>query len=122
MPLTEILEVKNELLLKKVRILKKLVDSDVIINLPKMKTHSLTFITDAVKNMFGAIPRIEKTSCRSRFRDIFDFSKALIDILNVTNPSLSLMNRIISLEDDSPAMKGTPEILELSLVQRILSH
>lgn len=102
--------------------MKKLVDSDVIINLPKMKTHSLTFITDAVKNMFGAIPRIEKTSCRSRFRDIFDFSKALINILNVTNPSLSLMNRIISLEDDSLAMKGTPEILELSLVQRILSH
>jgi len=105
---TEIIEVKNGLLLKKVRILKKLADSDVIINLPKMKTHSLTFITGAVKNMFGAIPGIEKTSYHSRFRDISDFSKALIDILNVTNPSLSLMDGIISLEGDGPAMKGTP--------------
>ena len=105
---TEIVEVKNGLLLKKVRILKKLANSDVIINLPKMKTHSLTFITGAVKNMFGAIPGIEKTLYHSRFRDINDFSKAIIDILNTTNPALSIMDGIISLEGDGPAMNGIP--------------
>ncbi len=105
---TETIEVKNGLLLKKVRILKKLADSDVIINLPKMKTHSLTFITGAVKNMFGAIPGIEKTSYHSRFKDIEDFSKALIDILNTTNPALSIMDGIISLEGEGPALNGTP--------------
>ncbi|NYT03555.1 MAG: DUF362 domain-containing protein [Candidatus Methanofastidiosa archaeon] len=105
---SEIVEIENGLLLKKVRVLKKLIDSDVIINLPKMKTHSLTFITGAVKNMFGAVPGIEKTSYHSRFRDIEDFSKSIIDILNTTNPGLSIMDGIISLEGDGPALNGTP--------------
>jgi len=105
---SKVVEIKNGLLLKKVRILTKLADSDVIINLPKMKTHSLTFITGAVKNMFGAIPGIEKTAYHSRFRNMEDFSKALIDILNVTNPALSIMDGVISLEGDGPALNGTP--------------
>ncbi len=105
---SKVVGIKNGLLLKKVRILTKLADSDVIINLPKMKTHSLTFITGAVKNMFGAVPGIEKTAYHSRFKDIEDFSKALIDILNITNPALNIMDGVISLEGDGPALNGTP--------------
>ena len=106
---TEIVEVKNGLLLNKIRILKRLSDSDVIINLPKMKTHTLTYLSGAVKNMFGAIPGIEKTSYHSRFRNINDFSKAIIDILHTTNPTLSIMDGILSLEGDGPAMMGKPK-------------
>jgi uncharacterized protein (DUF362 family) len=43
------------------RIAKKVVDSDVVINLPKIKTHGLTIFTCAIKNMYGIVPGLIKT-------------------------------------------------------------
>ncbi|MEZ4550547.1 MAG: DUF362 domain-containing protein [Desulfobacterales bacterium] len=36
-------------------------DADIILNLPKFKTHGITYITGAVKLLFGAIPGVEKS-------------------------------------------------------------
>ncbi len=106
-------EIEDGLILKRVDILKPLLDADVIINLPKMKTHTLTFLSGAVKNMYGAVPGMEKTIYHSRFRDVHDFSKALLDVWNVTNPELTLMDGIVSLEGDGPAMRGIPRRTEI---------
>ena len=43
------------------RIAKKVLDADLIINLPKIKTHGLTIFTCAVKNMYGVVPGLIKT-------------------------------------------------------------
>ncbi|MCK4793876.1 MAG: DUF362 domain-containing protein, partial [Desulfobacteraceae bacterium] len=42
--------------LKKAYFSKVALDADVIVNLPKLKTHSLTVFTGGVKNMYGTIP------------------------------------------------------------------
>lgn len=111
-------EIENGLILKRVDILKPLLDADVIINLPKMKTHTLTFLSGAVKNMYGAVPGMEKTRYHSRFRDVHDFSKALLDVWNVTKPGLTLMDGIVSLEGDGPAMRGIPRKTQVVLGSR----
>lgn len=80
-----------------------------------MKTHTLTFLSGAVKNMYGAVPGMEKTRYHSRFRDVHDFSKALLDVWNATKPELTLMDAIVSLEGDGPAMRGIPRRTEIVL-------
>ena len=45
---------------KTFEILEELKTADVIINVCKLKSHSFTGITNAVKNMFGAIPGLKK--------------------------------------------------------------
>ncbi|NMC59053.1 MAG: DUF362 domain-containing protein [Candidatus Methanofastidiosa archaeon] len=100
------IEIRNGLLLNRVNILKPLLDADVIINLPKMKTHTLTILSGAVKNMYGSVPGMEKTTYHSRFRDVYDFSKAILDVWNAVRPNLTLMDGIVSLEGDGPAMRG----------------
>ncbi|MDD3521098.1 MAG: DUF362 domain-containing protein, partial [Actinomycetota bacterium] len=45
---------------KNIEVMKPVIDSDLIINLPKFKTHNLTIFTGAVKNMFGIIPGMAK--------------------------------------------------------------
>lgn len=104
----ETVEIKNGLIINKVNILKPLVDADLIINLPKFKTHTLTILSGAVKNMYGSVPGMEKTSYHSRFRDVYDFSKAILDVWKSTNPHLTIMDGIVSLEGDGPAMRGIP--------------
>ena len=47
--------------------------ADVIINVSKLKTHSFTGFTNAVKNMFGAIPGLTKVEMHGQFKtlDVF---------------------------------------------------
>ncbi|MBR6916103.1 MAG: DUF362 domain-containing protein [Clostridia bacterium] len=44
--------------LKSFEVLTPIADADVIVNIPKLKTHSLTGLSCAVKNLFGVIPGI----------------------------------------------------------------
>jgi uncharacterized protein (DUF362 family) len=46
----------NSLLLKKLDLGKTSLDADLIINMPKLKTHKYATITCSLKNMFGCIP------------------------------------------------------------------
>ena len=43
-------EIRNNI---EYRIAKKVIDADLIINVPKIKTHGLTIFTSAIKNMYG---------------------------------------------------------------------
>ncbi|MEI7671169.1 MAG: DUF362 domain-containing protein, partial [Deltaproteobacteria bacterium] len=46
---------------RKVAVLKDVLDADVYISLPKMKTHGLTMLSGAVKNNFGLLPGAQKS-------------------------------------------------------------
>lgn len=46
---------------KSFTVAKAVIEADVIINLPKLKTHTLTGITAATKNTFGCIPGLLKS-------------------------------------------------------------
>jgi uncharacterized protein (DUF362 family) len=52
----ETVAIKKGLLLKKIELGKTSLDADLIINMPKLKTHKYATITCALKNMFGCIP------------------------------------------------------------------
>ncbi|MFW5986657.1 MAG: DUF362 domain-containing protein [Methanohalophilus sp.] len=81
-------------------------DADYIINLPKLKTHELTTMTGAVKNMFGAVPlRIRKEA--HTMADPLIFSEILLDIYNVAAPQLSIIDAVVGMEGDGPS-RGKP--------------
>jgi len=49
-----------------------------IINLPKLKTHNLTFLTSAVKNLYGLIPGFNKSMLHSKFISSEDFCNFIV--------------------------------------------
>jgi uncharacterized protein (DUF362 family)/Pyruvate/2-oxoacid:ferredoxin oxidoreductase delta subunit len=53
---------------------------DVILNLPVFKTHALTIMTGAVKNLFGVIPGLTKAHLHSVVNNAEDFAELLVDI------------------------------------------
>ncbi|MDI6860513.1 MAG: DUF362 domain-containing protein [Caldisericia bacterium] len=78
-----------------------------VFNLPKMKTHSLTFISGATKNLFGLIPRKDRLTIHS-ISDPILFSKVLIDINKfLPVPQIILMDGILGMEGDGPSF-GNP--------------
>lgn len=99
---------KEGLLIKKIDIIKPILDADIIINIPKFKTHNLTVITGAVKNMFGIVPGFLKPGYHMRFNEVEKFSGMLIDIVNFIKPTLNIMDGVYGIEGDGPGMSGSP--------------
>lgn len=83
------------------------VDADVLIDLPRLKTHGFMMMTGAVKNLFGCIPGLEKAQFHIKVPDRDDFGDMLIDLLLACHPALSIMDAVIGMEGAGPA-GGTP--------------
>ena len=89
-------------------IAKSISEADVIINLCKMKTHSLTLITGAIKNMFGVIPGVKKGEFHKKAPKVKTFSEILVDIFEAAQPQINIMDGIIAMEGNGPS-SGQPK-------------
>ena len=89
--------------LEKVYLSKISLDADVIINLPKLKTHSLCVFTGGVKNMYGTIPSGHRRKFHGEYIKNEDFSQVLTDIFSAIRPQLTIMDGIIAMEGEGPA-------------------
>lgn len=86
-------------------------EADVIINLPKVKTHCQMGISLGIKNMFGAISGKRKTFFHFRMEDDrVAFGKLLVAILRYLKPALTIVDGIVALERDGPT-RGDPRFL-----------
>ena len=88
---------------RKYYIAKPVLDCDCLINLPKLKTHSLTVFTCAIKNMYGTIPGQRKTEYHKLAPKTTDFAELVVDIYALTKPQLNIVDGIVSMEGMGPA-------------------
>ncbi len=85
------------------------VEADVIINLPKLKTHSQMLLTLAVKNMFGCIVGFKKPQWHMRAGvDTVAFAQLLVAIHQAVTPAVSILDGILAMEGDGPGKGGKP--------------
>ncbi|MBR2460653.1 MAG: DUF362 domain-containing protein, partial [Clostridia bacterium] len=81
-------------------------DADLIINLCKLKSHTMATMTAGVKNLFGVIPGTEKVEFHARFRDMNDFSAAVVDLTSAIasrTPMLTFCDAIVGMEGNGPS-------------------
>lgn len=77
--------------------------ADVFINLAKMKTHSLTTITGAAKNLYGVIPGLRKVEQHANYPKIENFAALICDINKALPTELSIVDGILGMEKDGPS-------------------
>lgn len=87
---------------EKMYLAKPLLDADVVINVPKLKTHSANIYTGAVKNVFGCIPGLRKAMYHKMAPDKEDFGEILADIHEAAKFDLHIMDGIISMQGEGP--------------------
>jgi len=107
----------NGRFLDKVYLSRVALNADVIVNLPKLKTHSLTILTGGVKNMYGTIPNGLRTRLHGEYVSNEDFGEVLTDIFSALVPQLTIMDGIIAMEGEGPAV-GRLRRLGLILASR----
>jgi ferredoxin len=83
-------------------------EADLVINIPKLKTHSFARYTGAIKNLFGLIPGARKREAHFRAPGATDFAEILVDILQLAPPALTIVDGVLGQEGNGPGLSGTP--------------
>ncbi len=99
---------KSNKILDEIVFAKPVFEYDYVINLPKLKTHTLTLYTGAVKNFFGCIPGGLKQRYHLIGSSNEKFSNLLLDIYMNLKPkiSLNIMDAVVGIEGQGPSRAG----------------
>lgn len=92
-------------------IARPVVEADGIINLPKLKTHGMTVLTGAIKNLFGCVPG--KRKVQWHFNTGVDhraFMLMLVELAAVVRPRLTIMDAVVGMEGNGPGSGDPREI------------
>jgi len=77
---------------------------DIIVNLPKLKTHGMMGLTLGVKNTFGFIHSFEKARWHLRAgQDRMLFASILIDIHRLVRPTITILDGIVGMDREGPS-------------------
>ncbi len=86
--------------LDRVEVIKEVLESDVLINLPQAKTHSATGVSLGIKNLMGLI--WDRYSFHSRY----NINQALADLGTVIKPQLTILDATRALVSGGPGGPG----------------
>jgi len=77
---------------------------DLIVNIPKLKTHSLTGLTLAVKNLFGLVPGTNKVSYHRNNPKNTDLAEAIFKIYDIVkDKTVHIIDGILAHEENGPS-------------------
>jgi uncharacterized protein (DUF362 family)/NAD-dependent dihydropyrimidine dehydrogenase PreA subunit len=103
---------------KKLTLAKAITDADVIIGLPKLKTHGLTYYTGAVKLLYGYMPGMFKTEYHLHTAgNVNLFSDLLLDLYETYTPTINIMDAIVGMEGAGPS-NGSPRKIGLVMASK----
>jgi len=88
-------------------------EADIIISLPKFKTHGLTVITGAIKNSYGFLPGAQKAKLHKAAGCTERFHEMLIDVFRLRVPDLFLVDAVVGMEGNGPA---SPDLRNIGLI------
>ncbi len=77
--------------------------SDLVFNLPKVKTHILTTFTGAVKNLYGVLPGYQKTMLHRAYPTPSEFGRLPAALYARIRPRLNLADAIVAMEGAGPS-------------------
>ncbi len=88
-------------------------EADIIISLPKFKTHGLTVLTGAIKNSYGLLPGAQKARLHKAAGSPERFNEMVVDVFRLRVPDLFLVDAVVGMEGNGPA---SPDLRDIGLI------
>ena len=92
-------------------------EADLLINLPKLKTHGQMVISGAVKNLFGCVVGFRKPAYHSEHPEVDDLAGLMLDLAHAVAPGLTIMDAVVGMEGPGPH-HGAPRQIGILLGSR----
>jgi len=80
-----------------------LAEADVVISLPKLKSHNFMRFTGAVKNLFGVVPGTVKFGYHLKLQTAERFADMLLDLASFVRPALTVMDGVVGMDGHGPS-------------------
>ncbi|MEW6261063.1 MAG: DUF362 domain-containing protein [Thermodesulfobacteriota bacterium] len=96
-----------------VSVSKAILDADIVISLPKFKTHGLTVITGAIKNSYGMLPGAQKAQLHQAAGNPARFHELIVDVFRIRIPDLFIVDAVVGMEGNGPA---STELRDIGLI------
>ena len=90
------------LIARQLELARSALETDGIVNLPKMKTHGLLRITGAIKNLLGCVPGLRKSEFHLKMPKISHFAAMLVDLARALKPRLHIMDGLVAMDGNGP--------------------
>jgi uncharacterized protein (DUF362 family)/Pyruvate/2-oxoacid:ferredoxin oxidoreductase delta subunit len=91
----------------------EIMEADILISLPKFKTHGLTVMTGAIKNSYGILPGAQKAKLHQIAGSPERFHEVIVQVFRLRVPDLFIMDAVVGMEGNGPA---SPELRDIGLV------
>src|SRR6202045_525295 len=94
--------------LKELYMPKTVLGADLVVSMPKLKTHHWAGVTLSLKNMFGTVPG----SCYGWPKNVLHWAgidNAILDINAAVKPDFAIVDGIVGMEGNGP-IQGTPKV------------
>jgi len=103
----------NPKYLNQISVSRAVMEADVVISVPKFKTHSLTILSVAIKNCYGYLPGALKAELHRLAGNAARFSEILVDVFKLRGPDLFIVDAVKGMEGDGPA---SPDLRDIGLI------
>ncbi|WP_319522024.1 DUF362 domain-containing protein [uncultured Desulfosarcina sp.] len=103
----------NPTFMEHVGVSKDVLDADVVISLPKFKTHGLTVMTGAVKNSYGILPGAQKARLHKIAGNPERFHDLVVEVFGLRVSDLFIMDAVVGMEGNGPA---SPDLRDIGLI------
>jgi uncharacterized protein (DUF362 family)/Pyruvate/2-oxoacid:ferredoxin oxidoreductase delta subunit len=99
--------------MSEVGVSQEILDADILISLPKFKTHGLTVMTGAIKNSYGILPGAQKARLHQMAGTPQRFHDVIVEVFRLRIPDLFIMDAIVGMQGNGPA---SPDLREIGLI------
>lgn len=97
----------------RVSVSRAVMEADVVISLPKFKTHGLTVVTGAIKNSYGILPGAQKAKLHRAAGSPERFHELMVEVFRLRIPDLFLVDAVVGMEGNGPA---SPDLRPIGLI------
>ncbi len=96
-----------------VSISRAVLEADIIISLPKFKTHGLTVVTGAIKNSYGLLPGAQKAMLHKTAGNPTNFNELVVEVFQLRVPDLFIVDAVVGMEGNGPA---SPDLRNIGVI------
>jgi uncharacterized protein (DUF362 family)/Pyruvate/2-oxoacid:ferredoxin oxidoreductase delta subunit len=93
-----------------VSVSRAVLDADIVISLPKFKTHGLTVLSGAIKNSYGILPGAQKARLHKAAGSPERFHQMIVDVFRLRVPDIFIVDAVVGMEGNGPASSDLRDI------------
>lgn len=79
-----------------------ILEADAVVDICKLKSHCMTGLSAAVKNLFGCVPGLMKPELHCRFPEKPHFGEMLADLCCAVKPEFCIVDGVTAMEGNGP--------------------